>query len=134
MGRVLDRNQEWPFFDGATAKPRRSTDDPWLVLSVVWLVVLWWSFQIAIMTLIIGSNGAYHWAPSFLIRARRGKEEFGQANFDADVLPEPACRLEIMKHVTGYGKILSKRDLKLEMTPQEVISTDRHIGLRDPDR
>jgi len=58
MGRVLDRNQEWRFFDGATAKPRRSTDDPWLVLSVVWLVVLWWSFQIAIMTLIIGSNGA----------------------------------------------------------------------------
>src|SRR5216683_977267 len=70
----------------------------------------------------------------FLIRARRGKEEFGQANFDADVLPEPAGRLEIVKHVTGYGKILSERDLKLEMAPQEVISTDRHIGLRDPDR
>src|SRR5258705_1260929 len=73
-------------------------------------------------------------APSFLLRARRGKEEFGQANFDADVLPEPAGRLEIVKHVTCYGKILSERDLKLEMAPQEVISTDRHIGLRDPDR
>jgi len=67
----------------------------------------------------------------FLIRARRGKEEFGQANFDADVLPEPACRLEIVKHVTGYGKILSERDLKLEMPPQEIISTDRHIGLME---
>jgi hypothetical protein len=43
-------------------------------------------------------------APSFLIRARRGKEEFGQANFDADVLPKPAGHLEIVKHVTGYGK------------------------------
>src|SRR6478752_1523066 len=72
------------------------------------------------------------WSAS--LRARRGKEEFGQANFNADVLPEPAGRLEIVKHVTGYGKILSKRDLKLEMAPQEVISTDRHIGLRDPDR
>src|SRR5258708_24634556 len=53
-------------------------------------------------------------APSFLLRARLGKEEFGQTNFDANVLPEPACRLEIVKHVTGYGKILSERDLKLE--------------------
>src|SRR5258707_4647523 len=73
-------------------------------------------------------------APSFLLRARLGKEEFGQANFDADVLPEPTLRLEIVKHVTGYGKILSERDLKLEMAPQEVISTERHIGLRDRDR
>jgi hypothetical protein len=24
---------------------------------------MWWLFQITIMTLIIGSNGAYHWAP-----------------------------------------------------------------------
>ena len=24
---------------------------------------MWFLFQIAIMTLIIGSNGAYHWAP-----------------------------------------------------------------------
>jgi hypothetical protein len=74
------------------------------------------------------------WAPSFLLRARLGKEEFGQTNFDADVVPEPAGRLEIVKHVTCYGKILSERDLKLEMAPQEVISTDRHIGLRDLDR
>src|SRR6478736_6797666 len=73
-------------------------------------------------------------APSFLLRAWRGKEEFGQANFDADVLPEPAGRLEIVKHVTCYGKILSERDLKLEMAPQEVISTDRHIRLRYRDR
>src|SRR5882757_2979259 len=65
-------------------------------------------------------------APSFLL-ARRWKEEFGQANFDADVLPEPAGRREVVKHVTCYGKILSERDLKLEMAPQEVISTDRHI-------
>ena len=43
---------------------------------------------------------------------------------------EPASRLEIMKHVTCYGKILSERDLELEMAPQEVISTDRRIGLR----
>ena len=63
----------------------------------------------------------------FLIRARRWKEELGQANFDANVLPEPAGRLEIVKHVTGYGKILSQWDLKLKMAPQEVISTDRHI-------
>jgi hypothetical protein len=45
---------------------------------------------------------------------------FGQANFDPDVLPEPAGRLEVVKHITGYGKILSQRDLKLEMAPQEV--------------
>jgi hypothetical protein len=70
-------------------------------------------------------------APSFLLRARLGKEEFGQANFDPDILPEPAGRLEIVKHVAGYGKILSERDLKLEMAPQEVVSTNRHIGLRD---
>ena len=44
------------------------------------------------------------WGTVFLIRARRRKEEFGQANFEADVLPEPAGRLEIVKHVTGYGK------------------------------
>src|ERR1700730_15630786 len=79
-------------------------------------------------------HGAHPGAPSFLIRARLGKEEFGQANFDADVLPEPAGRLEIVKHVSGYGKILSERDLKFEVAPQEVISTDRHIGLRYPDR
>ena len=64
-----------------------------------------------------------------LVRARRRIEQFGQANFDADVLPEPAGRLEIVKHVTCYGKILSERDLKLEMAPQEVISTDRQIRL-----
>ena len=58
----------------------------------------------------------------FLIRARRGKEEFGQANFDADVLPEPAGRLEIVKHVAGYSKILSEQDLKLEMASQEVVT------------
>src|SRR5262249_46449387 len=72
--------------------------------------------------------------PSFLIRTRRGKEQFGQAHFNADILPEPAGRPEIVKHVAGYGKILSERDLKLEMTPQEVISTDRHVGLRYRDR
>ena len=60
-----------------------------------------------------------------------GKKNLARANFDADVLPEPAGRLKIVKHVTCYGKILSERDLKLEMAPQEVISTDRHIGLRD---
>jgi hypothetical protein len=69
-----------------------------------------------------------------LIRARCREEEFGQANFDANVLLEPAARLEIVKHVTGYRKILSERDLKLEMAPQEVISTDRHISLRQRDR
>ena len=63
-------------------------------------------------------------ATSFLLRARLGKEEFGQTNFDADVLPETAGRVEIVKHVTCDGKILSERDLKLEMAPQEVISTD----------
>jgi hypothetical protein len=63
-----------------------------------------------------------------LIRARWRKEEFGEANFDANVLPEPASRLEVVKHVTGYGKILSERDLKLEMARQEVISTDRISG------
>src|SRR5258708_37503281 len=54
--------------------------------------------------------------------------------FSADVPPNPAGRLEIVKHVTRYGKILSERDLKFEMAPQEVISTDRQIGLRDRDR
>jgi len=39
-----------------------------------------------------------------------------------------------VKHVTGYGKILGERDLKLEMSSQEVISTDRHIRLSYPDR
>src|SRR5258705_7649878 len=69
-------------------------------------------------------------APSFLIRTRGRKEEFGETTSDANVLPEPAYRLEIVKHVNGYGKILSERDLKLEMAPQEVVSTDRHIRLR----
>src|SRR5215471_17605587 len=39
-----------------------------------------------------------------------------------------------MKHVTGYGKILTHRNLEFEVAPQEIISTDRHIGLRYPDR
>jgi hypothetical protein len=63
-----------------------------------------------------------------LVRARCRKEEFGETNFDCDVLLEPAGRLEIVKHVTGYGKILSERDLKLEMASQEVISTIDALG------
>src|SRR5258707_2459985 len=64
------------------------------------------------------------------MRTGRRKDECGEPNFDANVRRDAACRLEIVKHVTGYGKILSERDLKLEMAPQEVVSTDRHIRLR----
>src|SRR5258708_9324760 len=59
-------------------------------------------------------------APSFLLRAPLGKEEFGQANFDADVLPEPTLRLEIVKHVTADSTILSERDLYMAIVPQYV--------------
>ena len=42
-----------------------------------------------------------------LFRRRRGKEQLGEADFDSDVLFEPTARLEVVKHVTCYGKIRS---------------------------
>ena len=76
-----------------------------------------------------------HHRPSALLsRARRRKEQFGQANFDPDILLKSAGRLEVVKHVAGYCEIRSDRDLELEMAPQKVVSTDRQIRLCYPHR
>src|SRR5882672_4961837 len=45
------------------------------------------------------------------------EKESCQSDLDADVLPEPAHSLEIMKHVTGNRKFLNNWNLKLEMPP-----------------
>ena len=52
-----------------------------------------------------------------LVRARRRIEQFGQANFDPDVLLEPAGCLEVVKHVAGYCEIRRDGDLELEVAP-----------------
>lgn len=54
-------------------------------------------------------------AERLLVRTRRRKEQFGQANFDPDILPESAGCLEVVNHVAGYCEIRSDRDLELEM-------------------
>ena len=69
-----------------------------------------------------------------LVGARRRIEQFGQANFDPDVLLEPAGCLEVVKHVAGYCEIRRDGNLELEVAPQEVISTDRQITLCYPAR
>ena len=58
-----------------------------------------------------------HKAEHPLVRARRRIEQFGQANFDPDVLLEPAGGLEVVKHVAVYCEIRSDGDLELEMAP-----------------
>jgi hypothetical protein len=53
------------------------------------------------------------------------KEKFGQAKFDADVVSEPSYPVEVMKDVGSDCKILSERNLELEMASQEVIFSQR---------
>jgi len=56
-----------------------------------------------------------------LFRSWSRIEKFSQSNFDANIVLEPAYRVEIVEDAAGDQKILGKRKLKLEMTPQEVV-------------
>ena len=62
--------------------------------------------------------------------SRPRKEEFRQPNLDADILPEPAHAIKIMKNVTGNRKFLSDWNLKLEVAAEEVVSAERQVRLR----
>ena len=61
--------------------------------------------------------------------SRLRKEESRQPNLDADILPEPAHSVEITKDLAGNRKFLGDWNLKLEITPEEVVSAERQVRL-----
>ena len=62
------------------------------------------------------------------------KEKFCQANFDADIVLKPTCSGEVVKDIGSDRKILSKRNLKLQVASQEVIFAERQGRLRNHER
>src|SRR3954462_1579979 len=69
-----------------------------------------------------------------LFRRWLREEKFAQADFGADILPEPADPVEIVEDVSSDGKIPRDRNVKLEMAPQVVVFAYREVGLWQDDR